>query len=93
MRVEVPLGGDRGFARIISEVIFSLRPLGHQHGVLRPLASNPRDQSLYTGQTDLDAAYRFATRYRQERHFSLQLNPHAKESSSSEAATEVASCP
>jgi ubiquinone/menaquinone biosynthesis C-methylase UbiE len=33
MHLEIPLGSDRGFARIIPELLFSLRPLAHRHGV------------------------------------------------------------
>jgi ubiquinone/menaquinone biosynthesis C-methylase UbiE len=33
MHAEIPLGSDPGFARIIPELLFSLRPLAHQHRV------------------------------------------------------------
>jgi ubiquinone/menaquinone biosynthesis C-methylase UbiE len=33
MHLEIPLGSDAGFVRIISDLVYSLRPLAHQHGV------------------------------------------------------------
>ena len=33
MHLEIPLGCDTGFVRIISDLVCSLRPLAHQHGV------------------------------------------------------------
>jgi len=33
MHLEIPLGSDPGFARIISDLFFSLLPLAHRHGV------------------------------------------------------------
>jgi hypothetical protein len=33
MHLEIPLGSDTGFVRIISDLVCSLRPLAHQHGV------------------------------------------------------------
>jgi hypothetical protein len=33
MHLEIPLGSDTGFVRIISDLLGSLRPLAHQHGV------------------------------------------------------------
>jgi hypothetical protein len=33
MHLEIPLGSDTGFVRIISDLLGSLQPLAHQHGV------------------------------------------------------------
>ena len=33
MHLEIPLGSDTGFVRIISDLLCSLRPLAHHHGV------------------------------------------------------------
>jgi hypothetical protein len=33
MHLEIPLGSDPGFIQIISDVLCSLRPLAHKHGV------------------------------------------------------------